>query len=114
LRPSAVFLGDYEQEEPSQLAATVTGVQPSLLQLSRQFPQLPCQRDELARQRRELPWVKVDKNYVFDAPQGKVRLADLFGPHSQLDRKRGVWGTRVRIGGGRSVSRKRRRESGGW
>src|SRR5437899_5778322 len=42
------------------------------------------QRDELARQRRELPWVKVDKNYVFDAPQGKVRLADLFGPHSQL------------------------------
>ena len=42
------------------------------------------QRDELARQRRELPWVKVDKNYVFDAPQGKVALADLFGTHSQL------------------------------
>jgi predicted dithiol-disulfide oxidoreductase (DUF899 family) len=42
------------------------------------------QRDELARQRRQLPWVKVDKNYLFDAPQGKVRLADLFGAHSQL------------------------------
>ncbi len=42
------------------------------------------QRDELARERRELPWVKVDKNYVFDASQGKVSLADLFGPHSQL------------------------------
>ena len=42
------------------------------------------QRDELARQRRELPWVKVETNYVFDAPQGKVTLADLFGPHSQL------------------------------
>jgi len=28
-------------------------------------------RDELARQRRELPWVKVDKRYVFDGPHGK-------------------------------------------
>jgi predicted dithiol-disulfide oxidoreductase (DUF899 family) len=42
------------------------------------------QRDELARQRRELPWVRVDKNYVFDSAQGKVTLADLFGAHSQL------------------------------
>lgn len=42
------------------------------------------QRDELARQRRELPWVKVDQKYVFDAPQGKVSLSDLFGPHTQL------------------------------
>ena len=30
------------------------------------------------------PWVKVDSNYVFDAPHGKVALADLFGGHSQL------------------------------
>jgi predicted dithiol-disulfide oxidoreductase (DUF899 family) len=42
------------------------------------------QRDELARQRRELPWVTVDKNYVFEGPQGKVTLAELFGKHSQL------------------------------
>src|SRR4029079_12810211 len=42
------------------------------------------ERDALARQRRELPWVKVDKNYVFDSSQGKVSLADLFGKHSQL------------------------------
>lgn len=41
-------------------------------------------RDQLARERRELPWVKVDEDYVFDAPQGKVPLADLFGAHSQL------------------------------
>src|SRR5262245_29726758 len=46
--------------------------------------QLTRQRDELARERRELPWVRVEKDYVFDAPQGKVRLADLFGGHSQL------------------------------
>src|ERR1035437_10802946 len=41
-------------------------------------------RDELSRQRRELPWVKVDKNYVFDGPDGKETLADLFGGRSQL------------------------------
>ena len=41
-------------------------------------------RDELSQQRRELPWEKVEKNYVFDGPQGKVKLADLFGDRSQL------------------------------
>lgn len=41
-------------------------------------------RDELSRQRRELPWVKVDKNYVFDGPNGKQTLAELFGGRSQL------------------------------
>jgi predicted dithiol-disulfide oxidoreductase (DUF899 family) len=42
------------------------------------------QRDEIARARRELPWVKVEKDYVFDAPAGKQPLADLFGAKSQL------------------------------
>ena len=41
-------------------------------------------RDELSRQRRELPWVKVDKPYVFDGPDGKETLADLFDGRSQL------------------------------
>jgi predicted dithiol-disulfide oxidoreductase (DUF899 family) len=41
-------------------------------------------RDALARERRELPWVKVDKSYVFDGPKGKVTLADLFEGRSQL------------------------------
>jgi predicted dithiol-disulfide oxidoreductase (DUF899 family) len=41
-------------------------------------------RDELNRQRRELPWVKIEKNYVFDGPQGKETLADLFEGRSQL------------------------------
>lgn len=40
--------------------------------------------DELARQRRELPWVQVDKNYTFDGPNGKVILAELFDGRSQL------------------------------
>ncbi|NNJ97442.1 MAG: DUF899 domain-containing protein [Gammaproteobacteria bacterium] len=41
-------------------------------------------RDKLSRQRRELPWVLVDKNYLFDAPSGKESLADLFDGRSQL------------------------------
>ena len=41
-------------------------------------------RDALARKRRELPWEKVGKNYVFDGPAGKETLADLFGGRSQL------------------------------
>jgi len=45
---------------------------------------LTRQRDELSRKRRELPWVKVEKDYVFDAPEGTVALAGLFAGRSQL------------------------------
>ena len=41
-------------------------------------------RDQLNRQRRELPWVKVDKEYVFHGPSGKESLAALFGDNRQL------------------------------
>jgi predicted dithiol-disulfide oxidoreductase (DUF899 family) len=41
-------------------------------------------RDVLARQRRELPWVKVEKPYTFDAAEGRVSLGDLFGGKGQL------------------------------
>jgi len=41
-------------------------------------------RDQLSAERRELPWVKVEKNYVFDGPKGKEKLADLFDGRSQL------------------------------
>jgi predicted dithiol-disulfide oxidoreductase (DUF899 family) len=40
--------------------------------------------DALARERRALPWVKVDKDYVFDGPNGKETLSDLFAGRSQL------------------------------
>jgi len=40
--------------------------------------------DELRAERRRLPWVKVEKDYVFDGPEGRVSLADLFGARSQL------------------------------
>lgn len=41
-------------------------------------------RDRLARERRTLPWVRVEKPYSFDAPEGKVTLSDLFDGRSQL------------------------------
>lgn len=40
--------------------------------------------DELARKRRELPWVKVEKDYVFETADGSRTLADLFDGRSQL------------------------------
>jgi predicted dithiol-disulfide oxidoreductase (DUF899 family) len=41
-------------------------------------------RDELSTERRELPMVEIDKDYVFDGPDGKVRLIDMFDGRSQL------------------------------
>ena len=41
-------------------------------------------RDQLSAERRALPWVKVEKNYVFDTPSGKKTLGDLFAGRSQL------------------------------
>ncbi len=52
-----------------------------LLQKEKQFSKL---RDELSRKRRELPWEKVEKKYIFDGPNGKESLADLFAGRGQL------------------------------
>src|ERR1700737_2491114 len=41
-------------------------------------------RDRLSAERRALPWVKVEKTYVFDTADGKKTLAELFGGKSQL------------------------------
>ena len=41
-------------------------------------------RDELSRERRSLPWEQVDKAYLFDGPDGRESLADLFAGKSQL------------------------------
>ena len=41
-------------------------------------------RDKVARARRALPWVRLDKDYVFDTPEGRRSLADLFDGRSQL------------------------------
>jgi predicted dithiol-disulfide oxidoreductase (DUF899 family) len=45
---------------------------------------LTHQMDAVSAKRRALPWVKIDKDYHFDSPNGRVSLAELFGEHSQL------------------------------
>jgi predicted dithiol-disulfide oxidoreductase (DUF899 family) len=45
---------------------------------------LTRQRDKLMAERRALPWVKVEEDYVFQGPQGPLTLADLFQGRSQL------------------------------
>ena len=52
-----------------------------LLRKEKEFTRL---RDQLSAERRELPWVNVEKDYVFDTPNGKETLADLFDGRSQL------------------------------
>src|SRR2546423_3604731 len=52
-----------------------------LLAKEKKFSRL---RDQLNLQRRKLPWVKIEKEYIFDAPAGKVTLGDLFGGKRQL------------------------------
>ena len=53
----------------------------TLLAKEKEFTRL---RDELSQQRRELPWEAVDKDYVFEGPDGKESLSGLFGESSQL------------------------------
>lgn len=53
----------------------------SLLAAEKEFTH---QRDALSAKRRTMPWVKIDKDYVFDAPTGPMKLADLFAGRSQL------------------------------
>jgi predicted dithiol-disulfide oxidoreductase (DUF899 family) len=53
----------------------------ALLQKEKAFTRL---RDELSQARRELPWEAVEKEYVFDGPNGKQSLRDLFDGRSQL------------------------------
>ncbi len=53
----------------------------SLLAKEKEYTHL---RDRLSAERRALPWVKLEKAYVFDTPEGKKTLADLFAGRSQL------------------------------
>ena len=53
----------------------------TLLEREKQLSRL---RDEIAEERRALPWVKIDKTYVFETPAGKKTLGELFGDNSQL------------------------------
>ena len=54
------------------------------LELLKAEKELTRRGDELARRRQRLPWVHVNKEYVFDAEEGQRTLGDLFPGRSQL------------------------------
>jgi predicted dithiol-disulfide oxidoreductase (DUF899 family) len=54
------------------------------LELLRAEKEFTRQRDALAARRRALPWTRVEKNYVFETPDGPATLAELFADRSQL------------------------------
>jgi predicted dithiol-disulfide oxidoreductase (DUF899 family) len=58
-----------------------TDARQQLLAKEKDFMRL---RDQLSRERRDLPWEPVEKSYMFDAPSGPATLADLFADRSQL------------------------------
>ena len=62
--------------EPQWLAA-----RKALLAREKQYTRLG---DRVNQEQRRLPWVKVNKHYVFDGPTGKETLSALFGKRSQL------------------------------
>lgn len=53
-------------------------------QLLEREKELTHLHDQVARERRALPWRRIDRNYVFDTPQGKRTLAELFEGRRQL------------------------------
>ena len=54
------------------------------MQLLAKEKEFTALRDELSQARRDLPWERVEKNYVFDGPDGKRSLAEIFDGRSQL------------------------------
>ncbi|MEV0461261.1 DUF899 domain-containing protein [Catellatospora methionotrophica] len=54
------------------------------LELLAEEKELTRHGDEVARRRRELPWVRVDEQYTFDTDDGRATLGDLFAGRSQL------------------------------
>jgi predicted dithiol-disulfide oxidoreductase (DUF899 family) len=58
-----------------------TAARVQLLAREKEFTRL---RDQLSRQRRDLPWVRVEKEYVFAGPHGTQTLPELFAGSSQL------------------------------
>jgi predicted dithiol-disulfide oxidoreductase (DUF899 family) len=61
-------------------------------ELLRKEKELTRLRDQLSAERQALPWVKIEKTYEFDGPDGKLTLADLFDGRSQLVVKHFMFG----------------------
>jgi predicted dithiol-disulfide oxidoreductase (DUF899 family) len=72
------------QPMPNHKVGTPGEWRAARLDLLKAEKDLTRRSDEVARQRQQLPWVPIDKDYRFDAEDGEVTLADLFRGRSQL------------------------------
>jgi predicted dithiol-disulfide oxidoreductase (DUF899 family) len=76
-----------KQDEPSLQPHPVVSREEWLIARKKHLlkeKELTHQRQELAAERRRLPWVRIDKRYTFDGPSGPLSLSDLFRGRSQL------------------------------
>src|SRR3954469_25242627 len=69
---------------PQHLTGTREEWLAARLELLEAEKELTRRGDELAKRRQELPWVAVEKDYVFETEEGSASLADLFRGRSQL------------------------------
>src|SRR6266480_8128554 len=80
--------GRKQREEKLTMTTRNTGTREqwlkARLELLKAEKELTHRSDELARQRQELPWVRIDKKYTFETDEGSASLADLFRGRSQL------------------------------
>src|SRR5438046_7137299 len=79
---------DTRRKERRAMTKHMTGTRnewlAALLELLKAEKELTRRSDELARQRQEPPWVRIDKEYRFQTDEGSASLADLFRRRSQL------------------------------
>src|SRR5215469_10198729 len=77
-----------ERKETKTMTTHKTGTQEqwlkARLELLKAEKELTHRSDEVAQQRRELPWVPINKGYRFETDEGSVSLTDLFRERSQL------------------------------
>src|SRR5881296_2278072 len=73
-----------EKTMPTHKTGTCEQWLTARLELLKAEKELTHRSDELARQRQELPWVEINKEYRFETDEGSASLADLFRGRSQL------------------------------
>ena len=78
--------------EPKRKVVTRAEWTKARVDLLEKEKQLTRMRDALSAQRRHLPWVRIDKPYIFDTPDGKQTLSQLFDGRSQLFVKHFMFG----------------------
>src|SRR5215469_7714921 len=77
-------MSTFTQASASQATGSRAEQRAARLELLAREKQLTRLRDELAAERRRLPWVRLEKTYEFDGPDGRVSMLDLFDDASQL------------------------------